>query len=115
MAEVAGATLVQKPTRRMEAEVDEPTIYSMSSEMATLHPNPTIDSAFLHFGSKNGLKHEGSRWVPSFLKYRVRFLVLFIAMLYLTFTRANELTFNFSIICMTSNSTVNNVRYLVYK
>jgi hypothetical protein len=62
----------------------------------------TIDSAFLHFAPT-----KQSNVLPKCLKFRVRFIVLFIAVLFLTFTRANELSFNFTVICMTSNSSIN--------
>ncbi|KAK0404152.1 hypothetical protein QR680_017313 [Steinernema hermaphroditum] len=42
------------------------------------------------------------------VKGRTRFLVLLLAALAITATRSNDLTFSFTVICMTSNSSVNN-------
>lgn len=123
---VTPAPSLHKSRHKMDVEGDEPVYSTASSEMVTLHPSPAIDSTFLNFG-KNAQKHDVPRWMPSCLRllsfkctqtltkhfrYRVRFLILFIGMVYLTSTRANELSFNFSVICMTSNLTVNGVEPL---
>lgn len=45
----------------------------------------------------------------SYSKGYFRYLLLLISILCMTSTRSNELSFNFTVICMTSNSSVNNV------
>jgi hypothetical protein len=71
----------------------------------------SIDSTFLQFSSTK----RREECLPSFLRNRVRFLILLVTMLFLILTRANELSFNFTVICMTSNTTVNNVSFRAYQ
>lgn len=99
---------ISSSTNKMDSE--EP-VYSMSTDLSPrLDPQlNSIDSAFLHFSARDDNKP--ANCLPTFLKSRVRYIILTMTMLYLTFTRANELGFNFTIICMLNNSTENNVSH----
>lgn len=46
-----------------------------------------------------------------FFRSRIRYAILVVTVLCLTSARSNELSFNFTVICMTSNSTENPVNF----
>ncbi|KAH7728881.1 Major facilitator superfamily [Aphelenchoides avenae] len=78
------------------------------------------NTAGLHFRSLKMHRKEwrrtiAARLVPDHMRNtcldvfggRMRYLILLISMLCMTATRSNELSFNFTVICMTANSSVN--------
>lgn len=75
------------------------------------HPlNCVIDSPKIELiqtkneNSRNNLNDNVNCW-PSLIKYNIRYCILILTVVCLTFTRSNELSFNFTVICMNSNTT----------